>query len=113
LSFDELHTVASQNHCFRYEVHWERECSLQEEIQTSWKGQPRANDLGDIVTKLNSVKQNLQDWSKKTVGFIPGRIEKLRRDLERARRCRRYQNGNKIKKIESELDELLQREEIF
>jgi hypothetical protein len=47
------------------------------------------------------------------VGFIPRRIEKLRRDLERARRCRRNQNRNKIKKIESELDELLHREEIF
>jgi hypothetical protein len=40
----------------------------------------------------------LQDWSKKIVGFIPRKIKKQRRGLERARRGRRYQNKNKIKK---------------
>jgi hypothetical protein len=60
VSFEENIAMASVSRCHRYEVHWEREASLQEEIEAAWNHQPVAMNLSDITRKLDSTMDSLQ-----------------------------------------------------
>jgi hypothetical protein len=53
---------------------------------------------------------NLQAWSKRTIGHIPRKIERLRKELEQKRD---QISINKCSALSAELDELLEMEEIF
>jgi hypothetical protein len=110
---DKKPVMAASPRFRRYEMHWEKESTLSDEIQSSWQMQPKANNLGDIANKLNSVMGNLQSWSKRTTGHIPRKIEKLRIFLEKARSRRDNQSIKRSYEIAAELDEFLEKEEIF
>jgi ribosome maturation factor RimP len=56
---------------------------------------------------------NLQAWSKRTIGHIPRKIERLRKELGQYRAKRDQISINKCSALSAELDELLEREEIF
>jgi hypothetical protein len=97
----------------RYEACWEREETLAEEINLAWEGHSRPKDLGAVASNLNGVMDCLQAWSKETVGSIPRRIEKLRKELEHINlKFSRHVQEEK-RRIEKELDSLLEHEEVY
>jgi hypothetical protein len=57
------------------------EQSLTEEIEAAWSLHKPPKDLGDIAANLSGVMGSLQTWSAKTVGSVPKKIDRLRRDL--------------------------------
>jgi hypothetical protein len=59
----------------RYEVFWEREASLTEEIRSAWKMHSKPKDLGDVANNLQGVMSYLHTWSKEKIGHIPRQIE--------------------------------------
>jgi hypothetical protein len=66
----------------RYEKCWEREEGLADEVKIAWEGHSKVRNLGEVAVNLNGFMDCLQDWSKKTIGVVSKRIEKLRKQLE-------------------------------
>jgi hypothetical protein len=97
----------------RYEACWEQEESLAEEVKAAWEGHRRPSDLGGVASNLNGVMDCLQNWSKKIVCSVSKRIEKLRKRLEILNRRFLWHEQEEKKKIERELDSLLEQEEIY
>jgi hypothetical protein len=97
----------------RYEACWEREEALAEEVKLAWEGHSRPRDLGAVATNLSGVMDCLQDWSKKNVGSVSKRIEKLRKQLENINRSTFQHNQEEKRRIERELDSLLEQEEVY
>jgi hypothetical protein len=99
--------------CRRYEAYWEREVSLGEEIEGAWNGQKKANNLEDISNKLDGLMDTLQTWSKRTIGSVPRKLERLRKRLQIVSM---YQDGYSLsekKIITKEMNELLAKEEVM
>jgi hypothetical protein len=97
----------------RYEACWESEESLVEEVKLAWGNHARPRDLGDVASNLSGVMDCLQTWSKKTVGSVSNRIEKLRKRLKNINMRNLVHEQQKKKSIERELDSLLEQEEIY
>jgi hypothetical protein len=55
----------------------------------------------------------LQTWSKKTVGSVSRRIEKLRKGLEHINLNLSWSVQDMKRRIEKELDSLLEQEEVY
>jgi hypothetical protein len=54
---------------------------LGEEIESAWKGQQKAHNLEDVGKKLDGIMDTLQGWSKRTIGSVSRKIQKLRKKL--------------------------------
>jgi hypothetical protein len=104
--------MTSSIHQRRYEVYWEREASLGEEISCAWERHRKPNDLGDVANNLQGVMAYLHTWSKRTIGHIPRQIEKKRKKLEQTSMRTDSRNRALAKKLSRELDELLEKEEL-
>lgn len=99
---------------FRYEALWEREGSLQEVIEDSWKSSGPASSLKEIKEKLNVMQQNLSKWSSVKIGSVTRKVSKLRKRMhDLMNKTTSLANDREIKKVGDELDELLLREEIL
>jgi hypothetical protein len=96
----------------RYEVFWEREASLTEEISSAWKMHSKPKDLGDVANNLQGVMSYLHTWSKEKIGHIPRQIEIKRKKLEKAYRKNDNNSRALAKKLCLQIDELLEKEEI-
>jgi hypothetical protein len=105
--------VISFRHVRGYEEYCEKEQSLVEEIETAWAMHKPPRDLGDVAANLSGVMGSFHAWSTKTVGSVPKKIEKLRRELCKVSARQDIQSQKKKKRIEKELDNLLQKEEIY
>jgi hypothetical protein len=70
-------------------------------------------DLGDIANNLSGVMESLHCWSRKTVGSVTKRIEKLRNELSKINTPRDTQSQKRRIQIEKEMNGLLEREEIY
>jgi hypothetical protein len=55
---------------FRYEVMWEREISLHEEIERAWGAWGNVQTLGDVTHALAKVKSSLKRWSQDKFGSV-------------------------------------------
>jgi hypothetical protein len=60
---------------FRYEIMWEHEESLSEEITSSWHSAGQVQTLGDIACALRSVRSSLSPWSSKKFGSVMKEFE--------------------------------------
>jgi hypothetical protein len=101
------------NCALRYEACWESEESLAEEIKVAWENHSKPRDLGQVAANLSGVMDCLQSWSKKTVGSVSKRIEKLRKKLESINMRNLDHEQQKKKSVERELDSLLEQEETY
>lgn len=63
---------------FEVEAYWTEHEEFKETIERCW-----AQDGVNIINKLNLVKTNLDDWSKKTFKRVDYKIKKLKRNLEK------------------------------
>jgi hypothetical protein len=113
LSFNHTISTGPVTYCRRYEVYWERETSLGEEIEAAWNGHTKASDMADIGVKLESVMDCLQSWSKHTIGSVPRKIEKLRKRLDLVSNYQDDYNRKEKERISKEMDEMLAKEEVM
>jgi hypothetical protein len=98
----------------RYEACWERENSLAAEVKIAWENHNKPKNLGDVVANLEGVMDSLQSWSKRTVGSVSKRIGKLRKKLANVNmNLSTVENQRNKKKYETELDSLLEQEEVY
>jgi hypothetical protein len=67
----------------RYEIMWERDINLTNEISLAWKKHDHAVSLQGIRDKLKSTMSCLQSWSSLNFGAVTKEITKLKKDLER------------------------------
>jgi hypothetical protein len=67
----------------RYEMVWEREESLPDEINTAWEGHVSAGNLQEIHQTLKSTMVCLKDWSTNFFGAVSKEIADLKTKLER------------------------------
>jgi hypothetical protein len=100
-------------HITRYEIMWEREELLPDEIKHAWETGIQARDLGDVAGKLRGVMSALKAWSREKFGAITSELEKLRRKLEELHEKDPKEVDEDMEKLHDRMDELLYREEMM
>jgi hypothetical protein len=90
---------------------WERESSLKEIIETSWKSLGPMPDLGCVNRGLVEVMKTLRSWSKRKFGNVTRELQKLREKLSSLQAV----NGprEEIRAITDLMNETLYREEML
>uniref|UniRef100_A0A0A9FUR2 Endonuclease/exonuclease/phosphatase domain-containing protein n=1 Tax=Arundo donax TaxID=35708 RepID=A0A0A9FUR2_ARUDO len=68
--------------CLRYEIMWERDVALPEEIAKAWEKRGEVSNLGDVSVALKNVLHSLKEWSREHFGAVTRQIEELRATLE-------------------------------
>jgi hypothetical protein len=66
----------------RYEIMWEREESLGQEIEAAWEAAGAKPCLGAVSKALKEVMCSLQQWSHDKFRSVRKKLEDLRRKLE-------------------------------
>jgi hypothetical protein len=66
---------------WRYEIMWERDVSLFDEIEASWNNNPPARNMRDINTKLTCMRGSLNGWKNRSFGSVGREITNLKREL--------------------------------
>jgi hypothetical protein len=97
----------------RYEMMWEREESLEEEIRIAWNGHANATCLEKIQYKLKATMEALSGWSSQKFGAVTKEINNIRKKLERLLSNNQDGYSTEIDNLNKRLDELLLREEIM
>jgi hypothetical protein len=60
----------------RYEVMWEREESLYDEVKNAWEEAGAMQNLGDVRNSLKGVMTSLKRWSQAKFGVVSKEIKK-------------------------------------
>jgi hypothetical protein len=93
----------------RFEQVWTTDAQHVSIVQKAW-----LNQLGKITDKLQHTLNELHKWGQSTFGIIPKRIKKTQRDLERLQNLSNTQQlHQQITQKEKELDDLLEKEEMW
>jgi hypothetical protein len=100
-------------HTFRYEVMWEREQTLTEEIKSAWELGNSVNNLKDIAVSLQGVGRRLISWSKEKFGAVTKELARLRKQLEQLEAQDGHANHPEVIKVRKHMDEFLEREELM
>jgi hypothetical protein len=67
----------------RYEMMWERDSSLVDEINLAWVGHDCAQNLQGIRQKLSATMSCLKSGSRLKFGAVTKEINRLKKDLEK------------------------------
>ena len=97
----------------RYEIMWEREESLESEVQTAWGESGPKNCLGSVSKSLRSVMDALQVWSKEKFGSIRKELEEMTKKLADLQLINDDENNVQIKSTINRMNEILYREEMM
>jgi hypothetical protein len=97
----------------RYEMMWEREESLYEEVKTTWEGGGAMQNLGDIRDTLKGVMISLKKWSQAKFGVVSKEINKIRKRMEELIIQNPSEDHPELNDLRKCMDELLHREEIM
>jgi hypothetical protein len=97
----------------RYEIMWEREDSLPNEIEHAWDVGVHAQDLEHVVGKLKGVMLALNTWSRENFGTVSSEIERIRKKLEELHATDNDEGEEDVRKLHCRLDELLYREKMM
>jgi hypothetical protein len=100
-------------HFFRYEVMWEREASLTEEIKAGWSAGTQVQNMGDLATSLERVGVGLQRWSQKNFGAVTKELTELRQKQEALGSQNVGDNHDEMQRLHRPMDEVLYREEMI
>lgn len=99
--------------CMRYEILWEREESLSEEIRTAWEQHHAATDLGSVSSKLKLVMGALQHWSREKFGSVNKELGALRKKMEELQLGGRHTHDQEYQSCSRRMEEILYREEMM
>jgi hypothetical protein len=94
-----------------YEIMWEREASLGEQIQQVWEGEHTHGDLGVICQALKNMLGALKHWSLNHFGSVRKELEKLRAQL--ASMHASNSESGAVKETIRAMNEMLYREEML
>jgi hypothetical protein len=97
---------------FRYEIMWEREESLHEEIGKAWETAGQVQTLGDVSRALAKVKTSLKQWSLDKFGSVTKELKKLHDRMEELSRCGNA-DQEEFDKLRCRMEEGLYREEMM
>jgi hypothetical protein len=98
----------------KYEAMWEREPSLTNTIEDAWLATPGCSNLGDLMGKISKTSDHLKEWNSEVFGKVTNEIKTRRKTLENIWKLPRTDKTEKEeRRIATELDELLHREEIM
>jgi hypothetical protein len=102
-------------HVARYEIMWEREETLPEDIKHAGGGGigAQAWNLGDIVGKPKGVMSALKTWSKEKFGVVTSELERLHKEPEELHQKDPKEVDADMEKIRNWMDELLYWEEMM
>jgi hypothetical protein len=103
----------STKRIMRYEIMWEREESLPEEIRAAWADGTPVQTLDDIATNLRKVMISLRKWSSVKFGVVTKELKSIRKRMEELGEGTTMANQEEIRKITNRMDELLYREEMM
>jgi hypothetical protein len=103
----------STKRIIRYEIMWEREESLPEEIRAAWADGTPVQTLDDIATNLRKVMISLRKWSSMKFGVVTKELKSIRKRMEELGEGTTTANQEEIRKITNRMDELLYREEMM
>jgi hypothetical protein len=62
----------------RYEVMWEREETLAQEVQMAWTQGEHMHGMGDVACRLKLVMASLRKWSMEKFGVVTKEIAVLK-----------------------------------
>jgi hypothetical protein len=113
IDLEKYHNRQSARRPWRYEIMWEREAFLFDEIEASWNSNPPARNMKDINTKLNCMRGSLNDWKNRSFGSVGKEIKNLKRELQNLMFRNDRSMNFRRKEINRRLDELLLREELM
>jgi hypothetical protein len=114
LECEKAHCQLSGNHLKRCEHMWERDPALPLVIEDAWTGSPACSNLSDLIQKVKETQDRLHDWSTVNFGKVTKEISKKRNQLKKLwKRNRSESRDTEIRRVSSELDELLHREEMM
>jgi hypothetical protein len=98
---------------WRYEMMWEREQSLDVEIERSWMEGKEASNIQDINKKLSVLRKDLSVWKDQFFGAVDKEMKSLKQELEVLLLRNDHATNFRVHEIYKRLDELLIREEIM
>jgi hypothetical protein len=113
LNLEQEHEPRPVHRILRYEIMWEREESLPEEIKRAWEDGNPAHNLSDVASTLRRVMLSLKRWSYDKFGVVTKEIENIRNKIEEMSTQDHITHQGEIEKLSKRLDELLYREEIM
>ena len=96
-----------------YEIMWEHEESLGQEIEAAWEAAGAKPCLGAVSKALKEVMCSLQQWSHTKFGSIRKELEELRSKLEALQGQGDQSNVMEIKATMNRMNEILYREEMM
>jgi hypothetical protein len=97
----------------RYEIMWEREESLPDEIAKACESGEAKTNLGDIANTLQQVMNSLNRWSNEKFGSVSRELTKIRKRLEALSDQNRAANQLEVSALMKPMDEILYREEMM
>ena len=98
---------------FQFETMWTRRAECKDIIQGAWDGSHDLNSPMGIAARLRCCVENLSKWNKMVFGQIPKKIQEKRETLNSlVSRDRNGSMGGDINKLQKEINELLDNEEI-
>ncbi|GAU35043.1 hypothetical protein TSUD_30090 [Trifolium subterraneum] len=102
-------TNNNQQQTRRFEQIWTTNDHHTSIVKEAWQ-----NYHGSMEQKLNYRLNALHNWGRKTFGIIPKKIKEAQQDLLNLQQCQNSQNlPHQIQQKEQELDDLLEKEEMW
>jgi hypothetical protein len=84
---------------FGYEIMWERESSLTDDIHSEWNVGVQVQSLGDISDSLRRVGKALSRWSHEKFGSVTKELASLRAKIEELSSQNQDANQNELQRL--------------
>ncbi|KAL9685480.1 hypothetical protein QQ045_022930 [Rhodiola kirilowii] len=95
----------------RFEPIWLRHKEFKEEVRRAWSDQI---DGAPLSAKLKRCMQSLHQWGSSTFGSVRRKVNDLKKSIQEVREKPRTEESAKVEaNLEDELDEWLEREELW
>ncbi|KAG6683712.1 hypothetical protein I3842_12G027600 [Carya illinoinensis] len=98
---------------FRYEASWSKIEECKEVVKNNWESSMRGdNPINRIQSNLIKCKIKLQDWAKSLGGSKKRIVQQKRSILQEALEANKGELNEEIKRLQGEIDDLLEEEEV-
>ena len=99
---------------FHFEAMWTKKEECKEIIKVAWEGCLDQNTPEGVVASLQNVAADLVRWNVSVFGYIPKQIQNKQKELSAlVLQDRNGVMGKEINRLRSEINDLLDREEIL
>jgi hypothetical protein len=113
LDADDENKGMAHQHIDRYQMMWEREESLYDEVKNAWKETGAMQNLGHVRNSLKGVMTSLKRWSQAKFGVVSKEIKKIRKRMEELIVQNPSEDQPELNGLRERMDKLLHREEIM